>query len=146
MTRIAGDEFCLPKLIAKGAEQNKSTGNFSIVRRLQARCRHCNAYWKNVAGGREVKLKSKKRPTKINVDVHEALEAICSTGKGRCWYCDAKLPAAPQAINLGWDVQRIDDQPVASVILVCPECLRPDSRRSHLHPDEAEPLPAPAHG
>lgn len=78
--------------------------------------------------------------------MHEALEAICSTGKGRCWYCDVKLPAAAKAIRQGWDVQRIDDQPVASVILVCPGCLSQDSRRSRLQPDETDPLPASAHG
>jgi hypothetical protein len=57
------------------------------------------------------------------VDVHAALEAIASTGKGRCWYCDVRLPAAAQAMGDGWDVQRIDEHPVASIILVCPECL-----------------------
>ncbi len=58
------------------------------------------------------------------MNVHEALRAICTTGKGRCWYCDARLPAGDQAIRAGWDVQRLDDHPVPSVILVCPTCLR----------------------
>jgi hypothetical protein len=57
------------------------------------------------------------------MDVHEALQAICSTGKGRCWYCDVKLPPAGDAIRQGWDVQRVEHQPVASIILVCPTCL-----------------------
>ncbi len=56
--------------------------------------------------------------------VDQALRAICSTGKGRCWYCDAKLPHAREAIQTGWDVQRIDQHPVASIILVCPTCLQ----------------------
>jgi hypothetical protein len=58
------------------------------------------------------------------VNVHEALAAIATTGKGRCWYCDARLPAAERAVEEGWDVQRIDERPVASIILVCPGCLR----------------------
>ncbi|MGH9438268.1 MAG: hypothetical protein ACRD22_10320 [Terriglobia bacterium] len=62
-------------------------------------------------------------PRKLPVDVNEALHAICSTGKGRCWHCDVKLPSEPDAVREGWDVQRIDDQPVASIILVCPQCL-----------------------
>ncbi len=57
------------------------------------------------------------------IDVRAALKAICTTGKGRCWHCDAKLPKARRAIREGWDVQRIDDYPVASIILVCPACL-----------------------
>jgi hypothetical protein len=61
---------------------------------------------------------------RLPIDVREALKAICSTGKGRCWHCDAKLPKARRAIGEGWDVQRIDDYPVASIILVCPACLR----------------------
>jgi hypothetical protein len=60
---------------------------------------------------------------RLPVDVHAALKAICTTGKGRCWHCDAKLPRARRAIREGWDVQRIDDYPVASIILVCPACL-----------------------
>ena len=64
-----------------------------------------------------------KTPERIVLDVHDALHAICSTGKGRCWYCDVKLPEAAKAMGDGWDVQRIDEHPVASIILVCPECL-----------------------
>ena len=48
---------------------------------------------------------------------------LTRTGKGRCWHCDAKLPRAQRAIREGWDVQRIDDHPVASIILVCPTCV-----------------------
>lgn len=68
-------------------------------------------------------MRNRKRPTRLPIDVHEALEAIATTGKGRCWYCDLRLPPADRAITDGWDVQRIDEQPVASIILVCPECL-----------------------
>ena len=57
------------------------------------------------------------------MDVTEALHAICGTGKGRCWYCDAKLPHAEVAICAGWDVQRVPEERVASIILVCPTCL-----------------------
>jgi hypothetical protein len=60
---------------------------------------------------------------RLSLNVPEALKAICTTGKGRCWHCDAKLPKARRAIREGWDVQRIDDYPVASIILVCPACL-----------------------
>lgn len=56
------------------------------------------------------------------MDIHEALRAICSTGKGWCWYCDDKLPGAEEAIEAGWDVQRIPGERVASIILVCPTC------------------------
>lgn len=62
-------------------------------------------------------------PARLPIDVNAALHAICSTGKGRCWYCDAKLPPECEAARNGWDVQRIDDQPVATIILVCPACL-----------------------
>jgi hypothetical protein len=61
---------------------------------------------------------------RLPVDVREALEAIAAHGKGHCWYCDLKLPKARKAIRDGWDVQRLDGQPVASIILVCPACLR----------------------
>lgn len=64
------------------------------------------------------------RPGRLRVNVHEALTAIATTGKGRCWYCDARLPEAEMAIDDGWDVQRIDEHPVASIILVCPACSR----------------------
>ena len=63
-------------------------------------------------------------PKRLPIDVRAALKAICTTGKGRCWHCDAKLPRAGRAIREGWDVQRIDDYPVANIILVCPACLR----------------------
>jgi hypothetical protein len=68
-------------------------------------------------------VKTRKKPGRLPVDVHAALEAIASTGKGRCWYCDVRLPDAAKAMGDGWDVQRIDEHPVASIILVCPECL-----------------------
>lgn len=58
------------------------------------------------------------------MDVTEALRAICSTGEGCCWYCDAKLPAAEDAISNRWDVQRVQGERVACVILVCPTCQR----------------------
>jgi hypothetical protein len=59
------------------------------------------------------------------MDVTAALKAICSTGKGCCWYCDRKLPAvAEEAIRTRWDVQRVAGDRVASIILVCPECGR----------------------
>jgi hypothetical protein len=69
-------------------------------------------------------LNSATVPKRLPIDVAAALHAICSTGKGRCWYCDVKLPDEVEALQGGWDVQRIDEQPVASIILVCPECLR----------------------
>jgi len=59
-----------------------------------------------------------------DLDVNGALYAICSTGRGRCWHCDRKLPGAEEAIGAGWYVQRVDRQPVASIILVCPKCRR----------------------
>ena len=59
---------------------------------------------------------------RLPIDVHAALKAICTTGMGRCWHCDVRLPKARSAIREGWDVQRIDDYPVASIILVCPAC------------------------
>ena len=74
---------------------------------------------------------------RLPIDVHEALKAICTTGKGRCWHCDARLPAARRAIREGWDVQRLDDYPVASIILVCPACLRSQVQDSD-RPGEAE--------
>ncbi len=58
------------------------------------------------------------------LDVNAALRAICSTGKGYCWYCDEKLPPAEEAIRTRWDVQRVAGDRVASIILVCPECRR----------------------
>jgi hypothetical protein len=68
-----------------------------------------------------------KTPTDLKalpVSVHQALEAICGRGKGRCWYCDKDLPGARRAIRQGWDVQRLNDHPIASIILVCPGCRR----------------------
>ncbi|MGO8819570.1 MAG: hypothetical protein ACLQVG_33465 [Terriglobia bacterium] len=64
-----------------------------------------------------------RAPDRIELDVHDALHAICSTGKGRCWYCDRRLPRVEQAVRAGWDVQRIEGARVASIILVCPKCL-----------------------
>jgi hypothetical protein len=59
------------------------------------------------------------------MNVPEALHAIATTGDGYCWYCDTKLPLHGEvAVNDGWDVQRIPGERVASIILVCPECLR----------------------
>lgn len=63
-------------------------------------------------------------PKRLEVDVAAALRAICSTGKGCCWYCDARLPGEREAIENGWDVQRVEDHAVASIILICPSCLR----------------------
>jgi hypothetical protein len=70
----------------------------------------------------EVILGVLKAPKRIALDVHEALHAICSTGKGRCWYCDHRLPRAEEAVRKGWDVQRVEGERVASIILVCPRC------------------------
>ena len=64
-----------------------------------------------------------KTPERIVLDVHAALHAICSTGKGRCWYCDHRLPRKEEAVRTGWDVQRVEGERVASIILVCPKCL-----------------------
>ena len=72
-------------------------------------------------------MKQRTVPKRLPLDAAAALSAICSTGKGRCWYCDAKLPPEAEAIGAGWDVQRFDDQPIASIILVCPACLREES-------------------
>jgi len=58
------------------------------------------------------------------MNVNAALDAICSTGKGYCWYCDQKLPASEEAINAGWDVRRVAEERIASLILVCPNCRR----------------------
>ncbi len=57
------------------------------------------------------------------MDVRGALRAICSTGKGHCWYCDVRLPGAREAIVTGWDVRRIPGERVASIILICPKCV-----------------------
>ena len=63
-----------------------------------------------------------KTQERTRLDVRDALHAICSTGKGRCWYCDHPLPRVEEALRHGWDVQRIDGARVASIILVCPLC------------------------
>jgi len=68
-------------------------------------------------------LSKQKAARSVRINVDEALHAICAHGKGRCWYCDARLPPAEQAIAAGWDVRRVDEHPVASIILVCPECV-----------------------
>jgi hypothetical protein len=57
-----------------------------------------------------------------DLDVNDALYAIGSTGRGRCWHCDRKLPAVAEAIDAGWNVQRVEGGRVASIILVCPKC------------------------
>ena len=72
-------------------------------------------------------MNNDSKPGPLPVNVNEAIEAIATTGKGRCWYCDSRLPHAERAISEGWDVQRIAEEPVASIIVVCPECLE----RSH---------------
>lgn len=59
------------------------------------------------------------------MNVHDALRAICTTNEGYCWYCDQKLPCdAEEAIRTAWDVRRLQEERVASIILVCPECQR----------------------
>jgi hypothetical protein len=71
-------------------------------------------------------LSAVKTRERVVLDVHNALHAICSTGKGRCWYCDHRLPHVEEAVHTGWDVQRVEGQRVASIILVCPRCqLKP---------------------
>jgi hypothetical protein len=79
-------------------------------------------------------VRNRKKPGRLPVNVHEALDAIATTGKGRCWYCDSRLPDAESAIRRGWDVQRIDEQPVASIILVCPECVSRESKLVRVQP------------
>jgi hypothetical protein len=69
----------------------------------------------------------------LSLDVNAALHAICPTGKGRCWYCDLKLPPAEEAIDAGWQVQRVEGDRVASIILVCPACLH---KRAELGEEE----------
>jgi hypothetical protein len=81
-----------------------------------------------VEGGSEVGLSRSKDPKPLPVDVREALEAICAHGHGRCWYCDVRLPTAGRARRAGWDVQRIEEQPIASIILICPKCARRKAR------------------
>jgi hypothetical protein len=67
-------------------------------------------------------LSAVKTPGRIVLDVSDALHAICSTGKGCCWYCDRRLPHVEDAVRTGWDVQRVEGERVASIILVCPRC------------------------
>lgn len=67
-------------------------------------------------------LSAVKTTGRIVLDVHDALHAICSTGKGRCWYCDHRLPRVEEAVHTGWDVQRVEGERVASIILICPKC------------------------
>lgn len=81
-------------------------------------------------------------PKPLPVDLTQALEAICTYGHGRCWYCDVKLPPAERAIRAGWDVQRIEAAPVASIILVCPKCAR---RKAKLGDQEFERRLTPSH-
>ena len=82
---------------------------------------------------------------RLPIDVRAALKAICTTGKGRCWHCDAKLPRARRAIREGWDVQRLDDYRVASIILVCPACLKSRAQESdRLAEREQKSLPSAA--
>jgi hypothetical protein len=65
------------------------------------------------------------------LDVDAALHAICSTGKGRCWYCDRRLPRAHEAIITRWDVQRVEGERVANIILICPRCqLKPEDLKA----------------
>ena len=58
------------------------------------------------------------------MNVVEALHAIGTTGKGRCWYCDLRLPGAEAALHAKWDVQRVECDCITSIILVCPNCVR----------------------
>lgn len=91
-------------------------------------------------------MRNGKRPGRLPVNVHEALAAIATTGKGRCWYCDAKLPAAERAMDEGWDVQRIEEHPVASIILVCPGCLREETAlREWPRPELTSGMHGPSH-
>jgi len=71
----------------------------------------------------EENLNVVRTPERLALNVNAALHAIATTGKGRCWYCDERLPRAAAAIRTGWDVQRIEGERVASIILVCPSCL-----------------------
>ena len=81
----------------------------------------------------EVSLSAVTTPRQIMLDVHDALHAICSTGKGRCWYCDTRLPRLEEARSQGWDVQRVEGERVASIILICPTC---QIRRAELGEEE----------
>jgi len=63
-----------------------------------------------------------KTAERMELNVPDALYAICSTGKGRCWFCDHRLPRLSEALQSGWDVQRIEGARVATIILICPRC------------------------
>jgi hypothetical protein len=69
-----------------------------------------------------VSLRAVKPRERSELNVTDALFAICSTGKGRCWHCDRRLPRVEEAVRRGWDVQRVEGERVASIILVCPKC------------------------
>jgi hypothetical protein len=69
-----------------------------------------------------------KAPGPSPLDIKAALHAICSTGIGRCWYCDRKLPREDKAVRGGWQVRRVEGDRVASIILVCPHCLREQAK------------------
>jgi len=74
-------------------------------------------------------LNNERVAKRLPIDIREALRAICAYGKGRCWHCDVKLlPPAEHAIRAGWNVERVEAQPVASIILVCPRCARQKAR------------------
>ena len=75
-------------------------------------------------------LSALKTPERAALHVPSALHAICSTGKGRCWYCDHRLPRAEEAVQAGWDVQRVEGQRVASIILICPKCQAEELKTS----------------
>ena len=78
----------------------------------------------------EVVLSAIEGHDRFVLNVPDALHAICSTGKGRCWHCDRRLPRAAEAVRTGWDVQRVEGERVASIILVCPKCqLKPEELR-----------------
>jgi len=87
-------------------------------------CVPCIVPLRGGASQQEVSLRLVKARKSSYLDVPAALYAICSTGKGRCWHCDRKLPAAEEAIDVGWHVQRVEGERVASIILVCPKCRR----------------------
>jgi hypothetical protein len=90
-------------------------------------------------------LSNLRETNRLATNVHEALKAICTTGKGRCWHCDLKLPKARRAIGDGWDVQRLQDYPIASIILVCPACLKSQAQTSdHNGETERKSLPPAA--
>jgi hypothetical protein len=76
-------------------------------------------------------LSALKTPERMGLNVADALHAICSTGKGRCWFCDHRLPRLQEALRAGWDVQRIEGARVATIILICPRCQpKPENLKS----------------